>query len=70
MTKQMTTEQAWRKAREYEIAVEYGPRRKISCDFEEWKIGAVIRTDEDLPELIAEIERRSWPERCRVRAWT
>ena len=62
--------EAWRKAEEYGVAVEYGARREISCDFESWTISATIRTDEDLPELIAEIERRTWPEMCRARAWT
>ncbi len=60
--------EAWRKAEEYGVTVEYGARREISCDFESWTISATIRTDADLPEQIAAIEARTWPELCARRS--
>jgi len=68
-TTEKAIEQAWRKVAEYDITVSYGEQREISCDCVDWTIEAVIRTDEDLPDLISAIEARLWPEMCKARAW-
>lgn len=69
MTNSRMIKEAWRKAEEYGITVRYGEQREISCDCEAWTMAAVIRTDEDLPEQIAAIEYRRWPQLCKARAW-
>ena len=68
MTRQMTIQQAWRKAEDYGVKVTYGTEREISCSFESWTISAIIREDADLPEAIAAIESRTWPEMCRSKS--